>query len=77
MHCLICDSMLSDYEATRRHATTRAFLDLCSPCLRSIDSEASVPHVDRKDLMTLVDIEESLDNDDETCYPSFRDYDET
>jgi hypothetical protein len=32
---------------------------------------------DRKDLMTIVDIEEGLDKDEEPCYPIYRDYEET
>jgi len=74
MHCIICDKMLSDYEATRRHALTRQFLDLCNTCLRSIDGNASMPVTDRKDLMETGDIEEGLDKDEESSYPLYRDY---
>ena len=74
MHCIICDKMLSDYEATRRHALTRQFLDLCNTCLRSIDSNKTMPIADRKDLMETEDIEEGLDKDEEDSYPLYRDY---
>jgi hypothetical protein len=77
MHCIICDNMLSDYEATRKHGITGKYLDLCNTCLRSIDGQHAMHVTDRKDLMTIVDIEEGLDKDEEPCYPIYRDYEET
>ena len=36
MRCLACDSLLTDFESTRRHALHGNFLDLCSPCMAMV-----------------------------------------
>jgi len=58
MHCVNCDRLLSDFEATRKHAITFKFLDLCKVCFE--DVKTIIPTVDRRELMT----EQDLDNDD-------------
>lgn len=73
MRCQCCDKQLNDFESTRRHAVTRDFLDLCNGCHHSVASSASLPTLDRKDLMCGGGIEEEVDNADDTCYPPFRD----
>lgn len=50
MRCLTCNAHLSDYEATRRHAETQEFIDLCSKCLRIIEQDCEMPVVERDDL---------------------------
>lgn len=63
MRCAICDVMLSDFEATRKHADTGEYLDLCCKCL----SYTKTPTVDNFDLADSEDLAnmESLDDDDE------------
>ena len=36
MRCMICDSILTDYELTRKNQHTGEFLDTCSECTRSV-----------------------------------------
>jgi len=59
MHCLNCDRLLTDYEATRKHAITFKFLDLCKVCFE--DVKTIIPTIDRKELMT----DQDLDMDDD------------
>jgi hypothetical protein len=72
MRCLACDKQLTDFESTRRHAITRDFLDLCNSCHHSVSLSAALPTLDRKDLMHGSVIEEEVDNDDNACYPTFK-----
>ena len=60
MHCVNCDRLLSDFEATRKHAITFEFLDLCKVCFE--DVKTIIPTIDRKELMT----DQDLDMDDDT-----------
>lgn len=48
MHCICCDRLLSDYEATRRDVNTNQFLDMCNKCYGTISNE--VLTLDRQDL---------------------------
>lgn len=48
MHCLCCNKILSDYEATRRHATTKEFIDMCNHCYGTISND--VLAIERQDL---------------------------
>jgi len=59
MHCVNCDRLLSDFEATRKHAITFQFLDLCKVCFE--DVKTIIPTIDRRELMT----EQDLDTDDD------------
>ena len=59
MHCVNCDRLLSDFEATRKHAITFQFLDLCKVCFE--DVKTIIPTIDNRSLMT----EQDLDNDDD------------
>jgi len=36
MRCKICDSVLNDYELTRKDPKSGEFLDTCSECVRVI-----------------------------------------
>ena len=58
MRCIACDVELTDYEATRRSAVSREFVDLCNNC--SAVSLYDVAVIDREDLRTLADIEEMI-----------------
>lgn len=64
MHCVNCDRLLSDYEATRKHAITFKFLDLCKVCFE--DVKTIIPTIDRKELMTEQDLDEIEDDDLDT-----------
>ena len=61
MHCRACDTLLSDFEATRRNANTFDFVDLCNSCFK--DVRHIIPVVERKDLVTSVDIDDDLDTE--------------
>jgi len=64
MRCQNCDRLLSDYEATRKHAITFKFLDLCKVCFE--DVKPFVPTIDRTDLITEADLDEPEDDLDTT-----------
>jgi len=59
MHCVNCDRLLSDFEATRKHAITFQFLDLCKVCFE--DVKTIIPTIDNRSLMT----EQDFDTDDD------------
>lgn len=61
MHCLNCDRLLSDFEATRKHAVTFKFLDLCKVCFE--DVKTIIPTIDRKELMTEQDFDTEPEDD--------------
>ena len=61
MHCIACDKTLNDYEATRRHALTNQFLDLCNRCMKDMPN---IPTKDRPDLVKEADFDDDLDNID-------------
>jgi hypothetical protein len=63
MRCNCCNAVLTDYEATRRHAYTKEFLDLCSDCFGSVNSEVSIPHKDRPELWGEYDTDEDIEID--------------
>ena len=64
MHCVNCDRLLTDYEATRKHAITFKFLDLCKVCFD--DVKTIIPTIDRRELMTEQDLDTDDDDDDRT-----------
>ena len=35
MRCYCCNRVLSDYESTRKSATTGNYLDMCNKCVKS------------------------------------------
>lgn len=62
MRCVCCNKLLSDFEATRKHAETGEYLDMCNKCL---DFCPEIPYTERSDLCNdseLDDFEE--DNED-------------
>jgi hypothetical protein len=60
MHCVACNKLLTDFEATRRNAITKDFVDLCKVCFE--DVKGLFPVIERKDLVTQSDLD--LDGDD-------------
>lgn len=61
MHCRACDTLLSDFESTRRNANTFEFVDLCNSCFKEV--KHIIPVIERKDLVTSVDIDDDLDTE--------------
>ena len=69
MKCVCCDTILTDFESTRKHAETGEYLDTCAECFGVISEDVTIPTLDRSDLFGKYDALESdpeLDNDDET-----------
>ena len=62
MHCTACNRLLSDFEATRKHAITFEFLDLCKVCFE--DVKTIIPTIDNRSLMTEQDFDVDEDSDD-------------
>jgi hypothetical protein len=62
MRCQNCDRLLSDFEATRKHAITFQFLDLCKVCFE--DVKTIIPTIDNRALMTEQDFDSDDDDDD-------------
>lgn len=73
MHCRACDTLLSDFESTRRNANTFEFVDLCNSCFKEV--KHIIPVIERKDLITSEDIDDDLDTEGEPeDYKDFKDY---
>ena len=68
MRCVCCNKNLNDYESTRKHALTGAYLDLCNGCFAEVSTMADVPVTTREDLANCSDIEEVLDMDQDVVY---------
>jgi hypothetical protein len=57
MHCVACNKLLTDFEATRRNAITKDFVDLCKVCFE--DVKGLFPVIERKDLVNESDLDPS------------------
>ncbi len=66
MHCVACNKLLTDFEATRRNAITKDFVDLCKVCFE--DVKGLYPVIERKDLVTQSDLD--LEGDDDSVVES-------
>jgi hypothetical protein len=55
MHCMACDRLLSEFEATRKNAMTMDYIDLCKVCFE--DVKGLFPVIERKDLVTESDLD--------------------
>jgi len=55
MHCIACDRLLSEFEATRKNAMTMDYIDLCKVCFE--DVKGLFPVIERKDLVTESDLD--------------------
>lgn len=64
MHCLSCDKVMTDYEATRRYESSGEFIDLCNGCFHKSDVP-SLNIIDRPDLAVNI-IEEEIENEDDS-----------
>jgi hypothetical protein len=53
MRCRACDTVLTDYELTRKSAQSGEFLDLCNGCFKEI--KGSVDAIDNPDNLTAFD----------------------
>ncbi len=62
MHCIACDRLLSEFEATRKNALTMEYIDLCKVCFE--DVKGLFPVIERKDLVTQSDLDLEGDDDD-------------
>jgi hypothetical protein len=62
---------LSDYETTLKHAVTGEYMDTCIDCLSEIAQDVPMPVKGRKDLIVSMDIEEKLDNSEDTLYNNY------
>jgi hypothetical protein len=62
MHCVACDRLLSEFEATRKNAVTGDYIDLCRVCFE--DVKGLFPVLERKDLLTQSDLDLDGDDDD-------------
>lgn len=60
MRCLSCDTLLTDFEATRKSAHTGEYIDMCTRCFSSINRD--IPTIDRPDLES--EHEHTVDDDD-------------
>lgn len=58
IRCTCCNKNLNDYEATRKHALTGAYLDMCNLCFSEVSTMADLPVSTREDLASCVDIDE-------------------
>jgi hypothetical protein len=58
VRCIACDVELTGYEATRRFAVSKEFVDLCLHC--AAHSLYDFVLIDREDLRTLADLEEMI-----------------
>jgi hypothetical protein len=64
MHCVACDRLLSEFEATRKNALTMDYIDLCKVCFE--DVKGLFPVMERKDLLTQSDLDLEGDDDVES-----------
>lgn len=74
MRCYCCNRVLSDYESTRKSATTGSYLDMCNKCVKSsgisyednledsfsseLDEENIIEYVDPSLLLNVIEDEE-------------------
>lgn len=66
MRCYCCDRALSDFESTRKSATTGEFLDMCNKCYGTIkDDLLSEERYDLYDGDETEETEEGGENYDE------------
>jgi hypothetical protein len=68
MHCLACDRILTDFEATRKSSTTDEFIDLCNKCFKTISDDVKVS--ERDDLKEYEDDETPLEFIEEETWPN-------
>lgn len=72
-HCVCCDKLLNDYEATLRHGVTFEYLDTCKACLKPL--KGLFPVLERKDLITSDDVDNNPSDDEDIV--DTEDYDDS
>jgi len=65
MRCQACNRLLTDFESTRKSTTCDDYLDLCNDCYSTIRTE--VKAMERPDLMSIDDVIDLVDFDDNVC----------
>ena len=73
-HCVCCDKLLNDSEATLRHGVTFEYLDTCKACLKPL--KGLFPIIERKDLITESDVDDD-DNPDDNVDMDTGDYEDS
>lgn len=58
MHCRACDTLLTNFESTRRNANTYEFVDLCNQCFKEVAH--IIPVIERKDLALSGDFDDDM-----------------
>ena len=61
MRCASCNTVLTDFEATRKYKNTQHYVDLCNKCFKSV--EDVVPTQVRFDLMYNTEDEEFVNDE--------------
>ena len=46
MRCLSCNTILNDYESTRKYLQSDEFIDLCGRCFSETDIDYSIERTD-------------------------------
>jgi len=59
MKCVCCNKVLSDYEATLKHAETGEYLDTCMECLGEIQALVPLSTIDNPSLLRKSDTEDT------------------
>ena len=64
MRCLSCNTIMNDFEATRKGVNTNDYMDLCDRCFGYIEDEVDV--IEREDLDTEdgMSLDLDVDNDE-------------
>lgn len=65
MRCVICNVMLSDFEATRKSAETGEYLDTCCKCL-AYTKQATVDNFNLMDAEDHSNMEANIDSEEYT-----------
>ena len=59
MRCQSCNALLNDFESTRRHLETLAYIDLCNRCFSM--TGVFIPVIENEDIMWRQVIEDELE----------------
>jgi hypothetical protein len=62
MRCKSCDEPLTDFEATRKTAETKEYIELCNSCFEKADNTELI--LERLDLMEATDDKSGLEFDE-------------
>lgn len=62
MRCKACDKALTEFESTRKSASTGEFIDLCNDCFRYIKEDMYT--IENPSLESIHDLMDLTDDDD-------------